>query len=496
MSRAQIRVEVNQPITISGVTYHVAEHPALAGIPYVQRGGRGFVIQMIAPNADRMALKYFKLKYRVPDLVKVAESLRQFADLQGLRAAQRTVFTQRTHTDLIVKHPALDYGMLMPWLPGVTWYDVISTRMALSVAEGVRLARQTAAIMASLEARKVAHCDIAGANVLIERRLGQVELVDIEEMYAPNMPAPVETPIGQDGYQHTASRQHGQWHAEGDRFGAAILIAEMLGWTHPKIRQFSADEHYFASAEMQDATSTRFKLLYEVLSERFSSHIADLLRAAWHSRSLAECPPLAEWQSALAALPEAALSAQPEGSQPTAPSASPSNPISTSGGTGGVISGRRAINVQLPAEVSTANSTPSPAPQPQAVPHVQLDGVKLCRNCGAPNSTKEQFCGRCGFYIGTGARRPPPKPAPQPPPAGMVSLNKPAPQPQAVTLNRNLSEVIAARRVGDPKGGGMIRIESAKPPSDQVEANAGSTIVIGIVIGLIMIGVLLALVVR
>ncbi|MFQ3534898.1 MAG: hypothetical protein SNJ58_03385 [Aggregatilineales bacterium] len=488
MSRAHLRVEVNQSITIGGINYRVAEHPALAGIPYVQRGGRGFVIQLIAPNADRMALKYFKLKYRVPDLVKVAEALRQFTDLKGLRAAQRTVFTQRTHAELIAKYPALDYGMLMPWLPGLTWYDVINTRIALSTAEGIRLARNFAAIMASLEARQVAHGDIAGANVLVERGSGQVELVDIEEMYAPNMPAPVETPIGQDGYQHVESRRNGQWCAEGDRFGAAILIAEMLGWTHPKIRQFSADEHYFAGAEMQDTTSTRYKLLHEVLAERFSSQLAELLRAAWHSRRLAECPPLTEWQQALEALTDGANA--PSETSSTQPASRSEGLPSRS--TGGVITGRRAINVQMPSE--SAESRPkviSPAPQPAG--QLQLEGVKLCRNCGASNSVKEQFCTRCGFYIGTGARRPSPKPAPTPPPASAVSLSKPAPPPQAVTLNRNLSEIIAARRVGDPKGGGMIRVESAKPRGEQVEANAGSTIVIGIMIGLLLMIVVIIL---
>ncbi len=489
MSRAHLRVEVNQSLSIGGIGYRVAEHPALAGIPYVQRGGRGFVIQLIAPNADRMALKYFKLKYRVPSLVKVAEALRQFADLKGLRAAQRTVFTQQTHAELIAKYPALDYGMLMPWLPGVTWYDVINMRIAIATAEGVRLARNFAAIMASLEARQVAHGDIAGANVLVDRHNGQVELVDIEEMYAPNMPTPVELPIGQDGYQHLASRQNGQWCAEGDRFGAAILIAEMLGWTHPKIRQFSADEHYFAAAEMQDATSTRYQLLREVLAERFSPQLAELLHAAWHSRSLADCPPLAEWQQALESLSESA-SAQPEAT--SAPPARPS-PSAPSGETGGVISGRRAITVHLPSETGETAAKPATAPPSQPASRLQLEGVKLCRNCGAANSVKEQFCTRCGFYIGTGARRPPPKPAPTPPPPSPISLSKPVPPPQAVTLNRNLNEIITARRVGDPKGGGMMRVESAKPQSETAEANVGSTIVIGIVIGLLMMIVVIIL---
>jgi hypothetical protein len=72
-------------------------------------------------------------------------------------------------------------------------------------------------------------------------------------------------------------------------------------------------------------------------------------------------------------------------------------------------------------------------------------------------------------------------------------MSKPAPPPQPVALNRNLSEIVSGRRVGDPKGGGMMRVESAKPKSEQVEANAGSIIVIGALIGLAMLIVLLVL---
>src|SRR5438552_9405062 len=104
MSRAQIRVEVNEKITIDRTTYRVAEHPALPGIPYVQRGARGFVIQLIAPNGDRLALKYFKLKYRVPALVAVTQALKQYATLPGLRAAQRTVFTGASFPDLLAHY--------------------------------------------------------------------------------------------------------------------------------------------------------------------------------------------------------------------------------------------------------------------------------------------------------------------------------------------------------------------------------------------------------
>jgi hypothetical protein len=159
MSRAQIRVEVNEKITIDRTLYRVAEHPALAGIPYVQRGARGFVIQLIAPNGDRMALKYFKLKYRVPSLVNVAEALKQYADLPGLRAAQRTVFTRATHPELLTRYPALEYGVLMPWLPGLTWYDIVTTKAPLAAHESVKLAQAASGILANFEERTLAHCE-------------------------------------------------------------------------------------------------------------------------------------------------------------------------------------------------------------------------------------------------------------------------------------------------------------------------------------------------
>ncbi len=107
MSRAQVKFEANESIRIGHTLYRVAEHPALPGIPYVQRGARGFVIQLVAPDGERMALKYFKLKYRVPALVKVTEALKQYADMPGLRAARRTVFTSLTHGDLLARYPAL-----------------------------------------------------------------------------------------------------------------------------------------------------------------------------------------------------------------------------------------------------------------------------------------------------------------------------------------------------------------------------------------------------
>lgn len=501
MSRAQVRLEVNETIQLEGATYRVAEHPALPGIPYIQRGGRGFVIQLIALNGERLALKYFKLKYRVPELVSVAEALRQFADLPGLRAARRTVYTKAKHPTLIDQYPALEYGMLMPWLPGLTWYDVITTRSALSQAESLRLAKQAAAVLASLESRGVAHGDIAGGNVLVDRKTGGVELVDIEEMCGAGMPKPVEAPGGQDGYQHRDGRAGGQWRPEGDRFGAAVLFAEMLGWHDSRVRAHSADEHYFATAEMQDAQSTRFRLLSEVIRDHYGPDVAELFRAAWVGQRLADCPPLSAWQTALSALPEPAQVAQPA-TQPGSPTPIPTNPASPRTDTG-VVSGRRAIGIPVPSQPEQ-NLSPQPAPPSEgmhATPNadrVSLENTRLCRNCGAANNTAESFCKRCGFYIGVGARKPlsvmVPKDRGVGAPGAKPAAPKAPPPPQQVALNRKLNEVVTAKRVGDPAGGGLQRVETPKDSEPPAEANAGSVLVAVIIFGLVAAAVVLFLI--
>ena len=473
MSRAQIKVDANERIVIEGKPYRVTEHPALPGIPYLQRGARGFVIQLAAPDGERMALKYFKLKYRVPDLVKVATSLRRYADLPGMKAARRTVFTNETHASLISQYPALEYGMLMPWLPGMTWYDLITSKAPISPNESIRLAQSAVGVLATLEDHGLAHTDIAGANVMVDRRSIDVQLVDIEEIYGPDQPPPVEFPAGQDGYQHKQGRQHGQWNANGDRFSAAMLIAEILGWSDARLRQNSADEHFFAAAEMQDPSSARFRMMSQVLHDRYGVEIAALFEQAWTSAALDNSPSLVTWRDALSAL------------QPSAGTGADTSVATPSSVAGAVISGRRSIG----------NSAPTPIQTP--LPQLTLDGVKLCRNCGAENPASYTFCKRCGFFVGTVAQRNQhaaslAKPhAASPTSAPIIST---APQPVAV--KRDNDAIIVAKRVGDP-GKGMQRIttQPAEKP-EEVQPVEGSWVIAGIIIFMMLVALFLVLLAR
>jgi ribosomal protein L40E len=154
-----------------------------------------------------------------------------------------------------------------------------------------------------------------------------------------------------------------------------------------------------------------------------------------------------------------------------------------------VVSGRRAID-GIPIVV---NATPTADAADSAVAsgpeRLNLSGSKLCRNCGAQNPSAEQFCKRCGFYIGTGARRPAPKKpasdfaAPANTKAPPQPITPTGTAPQSIPLQRNTDEIISARRVGSA-GGEIQRVVTPRDPSQpQDEGNFGRWIVIALVLG-------------
>lgn len=473
LNKAQLKLDLNELITIDNTVYHVAEHPALPGVPYIQRGARGFVIQLKSPGPERYALKYFKLKYRVPDLITIGRALKQYAELPGLRAAYRTVFTYQTHATLIQKYPALEYGVLMPWLPGTTWFDMLTRKRPLAPLASVKLAQQMARVLAGLESRGLAHCDIAGANVMIEQNLHRVELVDIEEMYGSSLPRPVEFPAGQEGYQHKASAVKGQWGADGDRFGGAVIIAEMLGWYDARLRENSADEHYFAAAEMQQADSPRYKLLNGVLHAEYSAEIADLFEMAWRSASLADCPPLSAWVTALERLETVRLAPAPRSSE--------------------VVTGRRQLIVTPPGNAAPPMVVTTPAPVTPALQPVPA-ATKLCPQCGAANLPGADYCVKCHYYL-KGNQRPPQAPAAasnRVNPPGQIGYNPASVAPPSA-LNPNArmaaqnvtNEVIRAR---NPVGS-SVPGSSPTPPEATPD---GRWLVIAVVVGFILMLVVFA----
>jgi formylglycine-generating enzyme required for sulfatase activity len=322
------RPNIGDELTLNNVTYRIAEHPAAPGIPYGQEGRAGIVYQLLP--ADRSAgfqpaaLKVFRARFRTPALVSQAEKLAAFADLPGLTVCRRTVLTPTRHADLLRREPDLTYAVLMPWIEGPTWVEVMLEKRPLTPQQALDLARAFAQVLVRMEEQGLAHCDLSGPNVILpmlaqptaDRRpqtacspSSTVELVDVEGLYAPGLPRPEALPSGSAGYAHRTARE-GLWGPTADRFAGAVLLAEMLGWGDESVREACYGETYFDPAEMPGqggVNPPRYRTLIAALARHYGQPVADLFERAWMSETLADCPTFGEW---LVALPESVVSGQ------------------------------------------------------------------------------------------------------------------------------------------------------------------------------------------
>jgi hypothetical protein len=322
---------VNDQLTINGVTYRVAEHPAAPGFPYGQEGRAGIVYQLLPSPTGRAAggegaaaLKVFKPRFRSPALLTQAEKLAAFAHLPGLQAAHRIVLTRAQHPDLIQQHPDLIYAALMPWIAGPTWLDVLLAKQPLPAQQALTLAHSLAETLEAMELRGIAHCDLSAANLILPLLAGGsgIALVDLEGLFAPGLSQPQTLSSGSAGCAH-AQAAAGLWSPNADRFAGAVLLAEMLGRCAPEVTQAAWGESYFDPQEMQQ-DSASYQALLAALQRHWGDAVARLFARAWHSETLADCPTFGEW---LVALP-----GQPAAEQRTASTVpSPSLPAALAG---------------------------------------------------------------------------------------------------------------------------------------------------------------------
>jgi hypothetical protein len=294
--------QVDQGLAIDSIVYRFTEHPSAPGMPYGQEGRTAIVYQLALQDDDRRyALKVFKSRYRFPSLVALVDRLAPFASLPGLQVCRRSVLTPQHHTTLLRQYPDLAYAVLMPWVEGPTWMEVMLEKRPLTSAESLALARSLAEDLVAMEQRGLAHCDLSASNVMLPSLVdGEgVALVDLEGMYGPGLEQPREILSGSPGYAHRKTSE-GLWNAEADRFAGAVLLAEMLGWCDAKVREATWGESYFDSHEIQ-RDSERYRLLANVLREHWGDGVAGLFERAWYSEALADCATFGEW---LVILPE------------------------------------------------------------------------------------------------------------------------------------------------------------------------------------------------
>jgi serine/threonine protein kinase len=295
---ANFQPQPNEKIRLNMNDYQFAPHPVFPNMAFGQEGRKAIVFQL-RNNNTLWALKVFKPMYRDANLIKTCQSLDNLTQ-EGMEVCHRQCLTPSNLGSMASSHPEMVYAVLMPWMQGSTWFDVICGQVKLSLDACKHIAQNTVKVLASLESKGYAHCDVAAPNVVVNTGTGKVSFIDVEDMYGPDLPPPNAYPQGTDGYQHKSviQRQQGQWCAEGDRFSAAVLLAEMLAWHSPEVRNQSDEEHYFATEDLQDPNCARYKAIMNVLSD-ISDQAAVIFEKAWGAPSLEACPTMEEWVKAL-----------------------------------------------------------------------------------------------------------------------------------------------------------------------------------------------------
>jgi len=270
--------------------------------PYFEYGGTGAVLQLQDLRSGNFhALKIFDPRFQDDGQVQYAENLTKLQLHNFILVADRTVITPQNHHKLIEKFNALKHSLFMPWIPGYTWQEVLidnknrKTKPKFSPNQCFEFAANLCVLLKLLEDKKCAHCDICSNNIIVDPTTNKVELIDIEDMYGPGFRKSPSFVGGQKGYTHQKHNQEHQWCQESDRFGGAILIAEMATWYSQSVRDLSGSESYFSSNEDLQKSSVPFQTLLSTLREQTSQKIAELFVDTWDSTNLRECPPMSEW---------------------------------------------------------------------------------------------------------------------------------------------------------------------------------------------------------
>jgi serine/threonine protein kinase len=290
-------------LRLFGDEYEIQEHPNAKGLMFSAEGGKGIVYQVTDRKRKRWGLKIFFQKFRTQRMLESAESLHLVARYEGLMAAARRIVTPgegdaRTYQDL-------HYSVLMPWVPGRTWFDSLQRlenkkpeeRSRLyELGDGRQRANQFLRVMEQLEALGAAHTDISAGNVMIDYAANSTQLLDLEDMYLPSGPEPEPKATGTPGYDHPSGIH--TWRPSGDRYAAAVLSAELLLMSADEFAREAVSNGFFLGNRGQAVARGRFSEA-EPFLKQVAPGFAMLFTEAWTSDTLDSCPQINRLNAAL-----------------------------------------------------------------------------------------------------------------------------------------------------------------------------------------------------
>ncbi|MBN1181630.1 MAG: hypothetical protein JXB49_05025 [Bacteroidales bacterium] len=291
---------------IQNKEFEFTSTPNFPDIPYAEVGRRAKVYRLQS-GRDFFALKVFKYVFRNEASVANCAAIHEFREIPGLKAAQRTVLYPQEYPDLIQHYPDFAFAVLMPWMKGQSWYNTISQKTVVSPENSLSLARSLVEVLAGLEQRRMAHCDLSASNFIYSDNHQHVELVDLEEMFGKGLKTPDSIPAGTSGYTPKWIMDSGCWSAGCDRFSAGILISEILAWRDERIRDMTFGETFFEGATPTSDgdfghKTERHGLMLQVLGE-IHPRLAELFEQVWLANGIEDCPRIEEWHKALEGSP-------------------------------------------------------------------------------------------------------------------------------------------------------------------------------------------------
>lgn len=274
--------------------------------------GKEATVYRVNKDGQPYAFKVFYPSYQDERLIGNSFQLSLFKSLEGLRVAERTVITKQSFPNLVKMYPDLEFAVLMPWIQGNIWGNLFADDRILSGEKYYSIARSFINVVSNLEAKGLAHCDLSNNNFIIGPNMSNVELIDIESMYAPNMPRPVpDISYGTEGYRTPWIAENGLWGPEADRFACAILCSEILTWHNIEIREAKfGDSSYFDEEEIGEKCE-RYYLMMKHLNN-INPEIGLLFDKAWLSENLINCPEISKWKVAIAETTALGVTKTPE----------------------------------------------------------------------------------------------------------------------------------------------------------------------------------------
>jgi len=283
-------------IRLGGATYRFEGHPAAPWTVYAAEGRKAIVYRLRSKGNKRIAFKVFKGSFRGPHLLEGPRTLRPLRDLEGLKVARRAVVDPSSK--LAERHPETAFAVIMPWIDAPTWSDLLMRAARreghLDPSASLRLSLRFLDVLRGLESRSAAHTDVAAGNVAVSPQSGDVELLDVEDVYLPNRQPPQRRPCGSAGYQHPSLKTGGDcWCPEGDRFAAAILAAELILLSDRDLALHACEDGL-----LQDNRDGLFEDAVKSLRRR-APGFGNVFLKAWESPDLGRCPQIAELVLAL-----------------------------------------------------------------------------------------------------------------------------------------------------------------------------------------------------